>query len=134
LMLKEGIFNDPKPDVLFGLHVVGNEKRGTCGSISYHEGVSSYCMDRFTITVKGKSAHASTPWQGVDALLAGAQIVSALHTLPSRNVDVRDNEATIAIGTFDGGVQHNVVADEVVMKGALRITDASSRLAMERRV
>ncbi len=135
LMVKELLASDGiKPAVMFGLHVDAFADRGTAGRVTCHTGVVSYAMDMLRLTVNGMEAHAATPWKGIDAGVAAAQVLLALQTIMSRNVDVMKNHATLSIGTIHGGKKFNVVPDRVVMEGALRITDASTRAELEKRV
>lgn len=134
LMIQEGMFDDIKPDALFGLHVNANAPRGTAGTITYHKGVSGYAMSIFKLKVKGKETHAAFPWMGTDAMVVGAQILLALQTIPSRNVDVFNNHVTVSMGSFHSGHQFNIVPDLAEMQGALRFTDSSTRHELEQRV
>ena len=58
MMLREGVFENPRPDVIFGLHV-GND---TLGRISYRPGGAMASADRFRITVHGRQTHGARPW------------------------------------------------------------------------
>ena len=84
-MLAEGAFDDPKPDVVFGLHMVSGLPAGTIG---YRPGPPMASSDSFRITVTGRQTHGARPWDGVDPIVIGAQIVSALQTIQSRQVNV----------------------------------------------
>jgi amidohydrolase len=82
-MLTEGAFNDPKPDAMFGLHVLSILPAGVLG---YRAGVTLASTDEFRITVTGRQTHAAFPWSGVDPIAVGAQIVSALQTIESKSM------------------------------------------------
>ncbi|MEL6924357.1 MAG: amidohydrolase, partial [Bacteroidota bacterium] len=73
LMIKEGILDDPKVDVAFGLHINSGTEVGT---IRYKPGGAMAAADRFVITVKGKQSHGSRPWSGIDPIVVSAQIVN----------------------------------------------------------
>ena len=134
LMLKEGALADPKPDALFGLHVWQGGPRGKAGEITYHTGAGTYAMSVFRLTIEGKGGHAALPWLTVDPIVAASQVVLALQTIPSRNVDVNNNHVTLSLGMIQGGDKFNVIPDKVVIEGALRHTDADSRTALEHRL
>ena len=129
-MLEEGAFADPRPEVVFGLHVVAGLNSGT---ISYRPGPRSSSADEFRITVQGRQTHGARPWDGVDPIVIGAQIVSALQTIQSRQVDA--NEASVlTVGSFIGGNRSNIIPDRAVMTGTLRTFDERRRQYMMRRV
>jgi amidohydrolase len=75
--------------------------------------------DRFKITVRGLGGHASMPHQTIDAIVVANQIISALQTIVSRNVDPLAS-AVITIGKMEGGYRYNVVADQVTLEGTVR--------------
>src|SRR5690606_22030139 len=83
LMVKEGVMEGV--DAVFGLHVFANVPAGT---ITYRSGPFMAAADQFDIIVTGKQTHGSAPWRGVDPIVVGAQIVNALQTIVSRNVDI----------------------------------------------
>ena len=70
-MLAEGAFADPKPDAVFGLHVVA---RVPTGLIAYNPGRAHASSDEFRIVVRGRQTHAAFPWDGVDPIVAAAQV------------------------------------------------------------
>ena len=98
-MLTEGAFNDPKPDAMFGLHVLSILPAGVLG---YRAGVTLASTDEFRITVTGRQTHAAFPWSGVDPIAVGAQIVSAPQTIQSRQVNVAE-PSVLSVATFHGG-------------------------------
>ena len=114
-MIEEGVLENPKVDAAFALHVWG-EKVGT---VAVRRGTMMAQSDRLFITVKGKASHASQPQNGDDAILAAAQILVALQSIISRNVDPMES-AVITVGTIKGGTRYNVLCDEVVLEGSVR--------------
>lgn len=114
-MIEEGVLENPKVDAAFALHVWG-EKVGT---VAVRRGTMMAQSDRLFITVKGKASHASQPQNGDDAILAAAQILVALQSIISRNVDPMES-AVITVGTIKGGTRYNVLCDEVVLEGTVR--------------
>ncbi|MCA3379658.1 MAG: amidohydrolase [Roseomonas sp.] len=129
-MLAEGAFDMPKPDMVFGLHVLTSM---TSGQIAYRPGPAHASSDTFRIVVRGRQAHGAMPWDGVDPVVIAGQIVSALQTIQSRQVDVND-PSVLTIGTINGGSRHNIVPDRVEMSGTLRTYDEGRRAFMQRRV
>lgn len=129
-MLDEGAFDAPKPDMVFGLHVLTSM---TTGQIAYRPGPAHASSDTFRIIVRGRQAHGAMPWDGVDPVVIAGQIVTALQTIQSRQVDVND-PSVLTIGTIQGGTRHNIVPDRVEMSGTLRTYDEGRRAFMQRRV
>jgi amidohydrolase len=123
LMLEEGAFDDPKPDAVFGLHVVPQHEVGTIG---YRLGGAMASSDRLRILVHGVQTHAAYPWLGVDPIAAAAQIVLALQAIPARRVDAR-LPSIVSIGAIHGGVRNNIIPDEVELLGTIRSLDPDQR-------
>src|SRR5687767_6496778 len=124
LMLKEGLFDEVKPEAVFGLHVTSTLNSGMIG---YRSGPFMAASDMFRVEVIGRQAHGSRPWSGVDPILAGSQIVIALQTIVSRQIDITQWPAVVTIGKFDGGVRHNIIPDKAELHGTLRTFDKGMR-------
>ncbi|MDQ3486719.1 MAG: amidohydrolase [Acidobacteriota bacterium] len=120
LMVKEGVMLDPKVDAIFGLHVFANVPTGV---ITYRSGPFMAAADQFEIIVKGKQTHGSSPWRGVDPIVVGSQIVSALQTIVSRNVDITRLPAIVSVGQFISGVRNNIIPDSARLVGTIRTFD-----------
>ncbi len=117
LMVAEGVLENPKVDVIFGLHVWALEE---VGKIGYCPGGALAASDGLRITVKGKQTHGSTPWTGVDPITVSAQIIMGLQTIISRQTELTENAAVITIGSIHGGVRSNIIPDQVEMIGTIR--------------
>lgn len=123
LMLKEGIFAKYKPDAIFGLHVWP----GPAGQLQVKsEGIMA-AADSFNITVKGKQVHGSSPWRGVDPIAVTGQLITALHQIPARQLDVTQAPAVLSVGQVHGGVRWNIIPDEVKLEGTVRTFDPQMR-------
>lgn len=131
LMIKEGVLANPKPDVIFALHV---NPSYYVGQIGYRPGAIMASADYFTIEVGGQKAHGAMPWQGVDAIVVAAQIVNNLQTIVSRQVNIIDSPSVITIGTIQGGARANIVADSVKMEGTIRTFDPVTRKEIQQRI
>src|SRR5262249_10415323 len=107
LMIKEGALEDPKPQAIFGLNVTSGLNTG---KIAYRPGPAMAGSDT-RITVRGRQTHGAMPWQGIDPIVVGAQIVLALQTIQSRQVDVTKAPSVLTIGAFNGGNRHNIIPD-----------------------
>ena len=131
LMIKEGALSDPKPDAIFGLHVTSGLHTGW---VAYRPGPAMAGADTFHITVKGRQTHGAMPWLGVDPIVVGAQIVLALQTIPSRQVDVTKGPTVLTVGAIHGGNRQNIIPDQLEMLGTLRTFDPETRDFVIRRV
>jgi amidohydrolase len=131
LMVKEGVLQNPKVDAVFGLHVWANSPAGT---ISYRSGPFMAASDRFDIVITGRQTHGSQPWSGVDPIVVGAQIVNALQTIVSRNVDITRLPAVVSVGQFQSGVRNNIIPDTARLVGTIRTFDAEVQSDIHARV
>jgi amidohydrolase len=130
LMVKEGALNNPKVDVIFGLHINALLE---VGKISYRPGGMFAGVGDLKITVKGKSAHGAEPWSSVDPIVTSAQIINNLQTIISRNVNITENAAVVTIGSIHGGNRSNIIPENVEMLGTVRtLSDADEKLIFER--
>lgn len=123
-MLAEGLFAERKPEAIFGLHTFSALP---AGMVAYRSGPAMASSDRFTIKVKGKQTHGSRPWNGVDPIVTAAQIVMAVQTIASRQVDVTKAPSVISFGVIEGGVRNNIIPDEVELIGTIRNFDMGIR-------
>jgi amidohydrolase len=132
LMIKQGVMDsDPKPEVIFGLHIGSMYETGTIG---YRPGAAMAAADILRITVKGRQTHGSAPWRGVDPIVVAAQIVLGLQTIVSRQVNIAKEPAVVTIGGIDGGNRFNIIPDKVEMVGTVRTFDEALREDVHRRI
>lgn len=130
MLVEEGVLEDPAVEAIFGLHVDPGIPVGTFG-IRY--GQRNASSDDLAITVHGRSCHGAFPAAGVDAIVVAAQVVTALQTIVSRNVDARQ-AAVITLGTIHGGTQGNIVPARVEMVGTIRTLDPTIREQVKLRI
>lgn len=128
-MVEEGALENPKVDAIFGLHTFPED----LGNISYGFGEQTAYTDFFQIEIKGKSSHSARPQEGIDAILVGSNIVTSINSIISKFVSPFDN-ATITIGTFEGGEAENIIADRVKLSGMIRATSLESKKAIKDRI
>lgn len=131
LMVAEGILDNPKVDVAFGLHINSVLESGHIG---YTSGGTMASADDFRITVKGKQVHGAYPWSGVDPIVAAAQIITGLQTIVSRNMELTEGASVVTIGKITGGVRSNIIPEQVEMIGTLRALTPADRSRVHRRV
>jgi amidohydrolase len=131
LMLEEGAFADPVPDVVFGLHVFSNLP---VGHIGYVSGGAMAAADGLRITVHGRQTHAAMPWDGVDPIVTASQIVLGLQTIVSRQSRLTVAPAVVTVGTINGGVRSNIIPDSVTLAGTIRTLDEKMRMDIHDKV
>ena len=124
LMLDEGLYDIAKPEAVFGLHVIASLPTGVIG---YRSGPMMAASDRFSIQVKGRQTHGSRPWGGIDPIVVSAQIVTALQTIVSRQIDITSIPSVVTVGAIKGGIRYNIIPDSVDMVGTIRTFDKGVR-------
>ena len=130
LMLKEGVFHDPKPEAIFALHT---DSELAAGEVAVVAGPAMASSDRLRIVVRGRGTHASAPWRGVDPVAVAARIVLAIESLPAREVDAR-KPSVVSIAALHGGVRYNVIPDEVELLGTVRTLDPEQQRELHERI
>lgn len=124
LMVEEGVLKNPDVDVIFGLHI---SDATPVGMINYRERGIMAAANSYKITVKGKQAHGSAPWVGVDPIVTAAQIINNIQTIVSRNLELTNQAAVVTVGQIHGGVRNNIIPEEVYMEGTIRTLDTDMR-------
>ena len=120
LMVAEGIIEDYKIDVFFGLHI---NSQTEVGKIRYKPRGALAAANRFTIKVNGKQSHGSQPWGGVDPITVSAQIILGLNNIIARQTELTKEAAVISIGKFQAGVRNNIIPESAEMVGTIRTLD-----------
>ena len=118
-MLDDGAFENPAPAAIFGMHVMPTLQVGQLGA---NAGPAMASADRFTITIKGRKTHGAYPHTGIDPVVIAAQVVMALQTIPSRQIDAQ-KPTVVTVGIIQGGNRFNIIADEVSLTGTVRSLD-----------
>lgn len=128
-MVQEGVLNEPQVDAAFALHVMPLLEVGKLG---FTGGPVWAASELFDIHITGKMAHGAYPHEGVDPIACGAQIVQALQTVVSRNVDARD-ACVLSVCRFDAGSAYNIIPEKAHLQGLLRTLKPDVReLALSR--
>ena len=135
-MIDEGILENPKVDAAMGLHM----NFGPCGDYDLHPGTLVYAAhqmmasaDEFKITVKGRSAHGASAFQGISAVSTAAAIVTALQQLLTLELPA-DEQAILSIGSVHSGNASNIIPDEAVIMGNFRAYSPQYRELLKTRV
>ena len=129
-MVKEGVLENPKVDVIFGQHIISYIPAGT---LVYRPGGEMAGVNGFHVVVKGKSSHGAMPWMGIDPIVVSAEIINNLQTIVSRDINITENPAVVTIGAIRGGNRGNIIPDSVEMDGTLRsFTDADKKFLWDK--
>jgi amidohydrolase len=131
MMIRDGAMLNPKPDAVFGLHVTSALK---VGSIALRPGGLLASVDGLRIEIRGSQTHGAMPWGGVDPIVAAAQVIMALQTVPSRQIDITRSPVVVTIGSIHGGNRGNIIPDTVVMEGTIRAHDEEIRTRVHEKV
>ena len=124
LMLKEGLFKEFKPEAVFGLHVFSSVQ---AGQIAVRGGPLMAASDRFSIKVIGRQTHGSAPWNGIDPIVAAADLIGTAQTIVSRRTNIAKLPAVVTFGAIKGGIRYNIIPDDVELVGTIRSFDAGMR-------
>lgn len=130
LMVKEGVLENPKVDVIFGLHIWAQTE---AGKITYRPGGMMAGVNDMQIIVKGRQAHGAAPWASVDPIVVSAQIINSLQTIISRNLNITENAGVVTIGSIHSGVRSNIIPEQAEMLGTIRaLSVADEKMLIER--
>ncbi len=116
VMIEEGLFDKFPCESVYGVHNMPGKDTGT---FHLRSGPLMAAYDTFQIIVRGRGCHAAMPHQGVDPIVVASQIVTALQTITSRNMDPIES-AVISVTQIHGGDTNNVIPDGVFMEGTTR--------------
>jgi amidohydrolase len=130
LMMKEGALDDPKVTAIYGLHM---DPTLDVGTIGWSIGPIYASSDRFAIEVAGKKTHGAYPHTGLDPVPIAAEMVTALQTIVSRQIDARQ-PSVLTIGSIHGGNRFNIIADQVTLEGTIRALDETVRAALKEKM
>lgn len=120
LMVKENVLKNPDVDAIFGLHI---NSATDVGTIKYKSGGIMAAAQDFEINIKGKQAHGSRPWSGVDPILTAASIIQGLQTIISREAELTKEGAVITVGMINAGIRSNIIPESAKLVGTIRTLD-----------
>lgn len=130
-MIKEGVLTDePAVDFMTGLHT---NNRYPVGTLASRSGPTHAGSDPIYLNIYGKGGHASTPHLNKDPIVAAAYIITALQTVVSRNVNPFDN-AVVGVSMIQGGTRHNIVPEQVHIRGTIRTFKEDVRKLVGQRI
>jgi amidohydrolase len=122
-MLAEDVFGDLEPEFIFGLQAWPRD----AGTVVLVDGPFMAGSDQLRITVTGRQTHGAQPHRGVDPIVVSSQIINALQTIPSRQMDAVGSPVIVTIGSIHGGIRYNIIPDRVEMQGTIRYLNPETR-------
>jgi len=128
-MIKAGVLDNPRPDLALGMHVWNDAPVGWLGIT---HGPVMAASEIFKVTIKGRGGHGAIPNLAIDPILAAAHLISVLQSIVSRNVNPFLT-AVISVTAIHGGQAHNVIPQEVELKGTIRTFEPEIRELVLRR-
>lgn len=131
LMVKEGVMDNPKVDVIFGMHISSELE---AGKVLYKPGAFMAAADWFSIKVNGKGSHGSQPWRGVDPIQISAQIIGGLQSIVSRQMELTKAPVVITVGMINGGVRQNIISETCTIQGTIRTLDSEMQKIVHEKI
>jgi amidohydrolase len=127
-MVEEGVLEEV--DRIFGLHVYSILPFGTLG---YRPGPLMAAGDFFDVKITGKGGHGGLPHLTVDPIVIAANVINALQTLVSREVDPVES-AVMSICKMSSGEAYNVIPETATFGGTIRSHKPELREVLPRRI
>ncbi len=131
-MIEAGVLEEPKVDVIIGCHL-GTIWGLESGEVGVKPGPLMASTDSFSLTIHGKGGHGAVPHMSVDPVVVGAQCVTALQTIVSREINPLD-PAVITVGKFHAGTVANVIPDKADITATVRYFNPSLQSLIRERV
>ncbi len=116
MMCDEGLFEKFNVDAVYGMH---NWPGIEQGKFAVHKGPVMASMDLFDITISGQGCHGGMPHLGTDPIMVAGQLIGALQSIISRNLDPL-HSGVVSITQMHGGEAYNVIPDSVTLSGTCR--------------
>ncbi|MEP7240999.1 MAG: M20 aminoacylase family protein [Devosia sp.] len=129
-MLQDGLVERFGIEEFYGMH---NLPGLPVGRFGIREGGIMAATDEFNITIEGKGGHAALPHNTIDPVTVAAQLILALQTIVSRNVDPM-REALLSVTMIEAGQAFNIIPRSVKLTGTIRTLDETVRGFMEERL
>src|SRR5262249_49057027 len=127
LMIQEGVLDRYPVEAVYGMH---NWPEVPAGQFAVRPGPMMAAFDIFEITISGHGAHGAMPHLAIDPVVAAAQVVNALQTITSRNVNPAES-AVVSVTQIHGGDTWNVIPETVVLRGTTRSFNPAVRDQIE---
>lgn len=108
---------------IFALHVDPTRRTG---EIALRSGPMTASCDAVHLTITGRGGHAARPHESRDPIAAAAQLINSLYQFVPRATDTQD-AVVLTFGSIQGGINPNVIPDQVELRGTMRTLDSGVR-------
>ncbi len=132
-MIDSGVLKNPDVDAAFMIHVTSGTDFETGTAVFASEGDVAPSADYFDISIKGRGCHGAEPHKGIDPITAGAQLVTALGNIASRELSIGD-PAVITIGKIHSGNAANAIPSALTMGGTARAYSSDTQRFVRKRI
>ena len=129
-MVKDGMMEKFAISEVYGMH---NLPGLDSGKFATRSGPIMASTDEFRVTVKGRGGHAAMPHTTIDPVIISAQVITALQTIASRNVDPLQS-SVVSVTILKAGDASNVIPDEASFAGTIRTLNAEMRELSKKRL
>jgi amidohydrolase len=129
-MIKDGLFDEFPCDIIFGMH---NRPGLAVGKFQIRPGAMMAGGAFFDIAITGRGAHGARPESGVDPVLVGSHITTALQSIVARNVRPQDT-VVVSVTQIHGGDAYNVIPERAVLRGTVRCFSKATMSLVEERM
>jgi len=130
VMIEEGLFEQFPMDAVFGMH---NWPGIDAGKFAMRPGPMMASLDCFDISIEGRGAHGALPHEGIDPIVVASQVIAALQSIVSRNVDPL-RSAVVSVTKVHAGSAHNIIPECVELGGGLRCFEPEIREVLRSRI
>jgi amidohydrolase len=128
-MVKEGVLENPRPEVCLALHLWNEQQMGWVG---VSDGPTMAASEIFHIKLTGVGGHGAVPNLTIDPVVAAAQVITALQSVAARNVSPLQ-AAVVSVTAVRAGQAHNVIPEEASLKGTIRTFEPAVRAMVLKR-
>ena len=129
MMMRDGVLEGPRVEKTLSLHL-WNDK--PLGWIHVAEGPVMAGADLFIIKLTGKGGHGAGPDTTIDPVVCAAQIVNALQTIVSRNIEPL-KPAVVSVTSIHAGTAFNIIPQTAELNGTIRTFEPEIREKVHRR-
>lgn len=129
-MIEEGVLDNPRVDMAFGIHLWNALPTGTVG---LRAGPLLAAADEFRLVLKGKGGHGAYPHVCKDPIVAASELILALQTVVSRSIDPLEN-AVVTVGKFQAGTAFNIIPETATLEGTVRTLSEQVRNRVKQRM
>lgn len=129
-MIQDGLFERFPMDSVFSMH---NFPGLPVGQFAVRPGSFMAAFEMFDIVIKGQGGHSAAPHMTHDPIVVAGQLISAMQSVVSRNLDPMQN-GVLSITQIHGGSTYNVIPEQIELSGSLRYFDVQTGNTLRERM